>query len=302
MKTRGYFLILLLTAIFGLNSCKEELKKNDPNAGFTQKPSGVFYKLITIGDGNTAPRLGDSLRLKLVFKNDSGVIVYNSSIHSYNGYVGMLMKEKMKYGTLDECFSMLNEGDSAHFKLNSEVVYNHAFNIGPPPGVNKNSLLTVEAKLEKIKTAAQIKTDSISYANWCLEMHIVEEKRLEAYIAEKKLNQLPDSNGLIITGRKQSWGPAISGGKTIFVNYIGKFLDGTVFDNTYLTKEPLEYKVGTPDQLITGLELIVRTMRIGEKVTVIIPSHLAFGSWGSSTGIVPPFTTVMYEVEISQIN
>ena len=43
-------------------------------------------------------------------------------------------------------------------------------------------------------------------------------------------------------------------------------------------------------------------MREGEKAKIIIPSQLAFGENGSSTGIVPPYTSVIYEVTMLKVN
>jgi FKBP-type peptidyl-prolyl cis-trans isomerase len=39
-------------------------------------------------------------------------------------------------------------------------------------------------------------------------------------------------------------------------------------------------------------------MNEGAKAKFIIPSHLAYGEDGSSTGIIPPYTTVIYEIEL----
>ena len=43
-------------------------------------------------------------------------------------------------------------------------------------------------------------------------------------------------------------------------------------------------------------------MSEGEKALVILPSDLAFGETGSSTGIIPPFTSLLFEVELKKIN
>ncbi|PJB13827.1 MAG: peptidylprolyl isomerase, partial [Flavobacteriales bacterium CG_4_9_14_3_um_filter_32_8] len=58
---------------------------------------------------------------------------------------------------------------------------------------------------------------------------------------------------------------------------------------------------GSPDQVIKGLEIAINGMKKGEKSKIIIPSQLAFGEEGSSTQIVPPFTTVIYELEIVNV-
>jgi peptidylprolyl isomerase len=43
-------------------------------------------------------------------------------------------------------------------------------------------------------------------------------------------------------------------------------------------------------------------MNEGEKAKFIIPSQLTYGKKGSSTGIVPPYTTVIYEIELVKLN
>jgi FKBP-type peptidyl-prolyl cis-trans isomerase FkpA len=42
-------------------------------------------------------------------------------------------------------------------------------------------------------------------------------------------------------------------------------------------------------------------MKEGERSLFIIPSKLAFGENGSSTGIIPPFTSVIFEVELIEV-
>lgn len=42
-------------------------------------------------------------------------------------------------------------------------------------------------------------------------------------------------------------------------------------------------------------------MHLKEKMRVIIPSWLAFGARGSAGGHVPPYTTVVYELEVLQL-
>lgn len=296
MRIKSIYYFLITICIVFVYSCKP--KSDKVYNAFTQKPSGIYYQLISLGDGNFTPQKGDSLMLAVIFKNDKGEIVYNSEKDSYLGYVGAKIKERIKFGTLDECFSMLNEGDSAHFKLSAAVVYFNMFSTALPSNVAKNSTLLVEAKLFNIKTNKELRVDSISCDMWCKEMLEVENAYISDYILKNNITQLPDSNGIIILKRTVGKGAKISGGKPIFVHYIGKLLNGKIIDDTYRTKEPLEYKLGTPDQVIDGFEILIRTMRIGEKAEVLIPSNLAFGRYGSSTGIIPPYSPVIYQIEI----
>jgi len=80
-------------------------------------------------------------------------------------------------------------------------------------------------------------------------------------------------------------------GDTVEVNYIGSFLNGTVFDTSYKDvaiqngiydpsrKYPsLKFKIGA-GQVIRGFENSVMGMRVGEEKTVTIPSTLAYGKY-----------------------
>ena len=53
--------------------------------------------------------------------------------------------------------------------------------------------------------------------------------------------------------------------------------------------------------MIDGIERAVRMMREGEVSLFILPSAVAFGAEGSSTGIVPPYTPVIFEIELSEL-
>jgi len=53
--------------------------------------------------------------------------------------------------------------------------------------------------------------------------------------------------------------------------------------------------------LIDGLDEALGRMYEGEKALVILPSELAFGSFGSAGGIIPPYTTLIYELEVLKV-
>ncbi|HEY4798118.1 MAG TPA: FKBP-type peptidyl-prolyl cis-trans isomerase, partial [Bacteroidia bacterium] len=127
-----------------------------------------------------------------------------------------------------------------------------------------------------------------------------EKKNLEKYIADSSITATIISNGIYYIKLREGKGICPDTGSMALINYSGFFLNGRCFDSNYET-QPFEYSVGTEGQLIRGLEIGIRRMHEGEKAKFIIPSHLAFGSTGSTTEIVPPFTTVIYEVELLKV-
>jgi FKBP-type peptidyl-prolyl cis-trans isomerase len=93
-------------------------------------------------------------------------------------------------------------------------------------------------------------------------------------------------------------GALAQAGDTVTVNYVGSFLDGQQFDNSYVTGRPIAFRIGA-GQVIAGIEQGVVGMRVGGKRRLTIPASLAYGSQGR--GPIPPNTPLRFEVELLAI-
>ena len=87
-------------------------------------------------------------------------------------------------------------------------------------------------------------------------------------------------------------------GDKVTIHYKGFFLNGKQFESTYERSQALEFNFGEDGQVINGFKTAISLMNQGAKTKFIIPSQLAFGETGSSTNIVPPYTTLIYEIEL----
>ena len=112
----------------------------------------------------------------------------------------------------------------------------------------------------------------------------------------------PTGSGLYHLKLREGTGKRIEKGDTVTVNYEGRFLNGKFFDSTIRRNQPFQFVYGTEWQVVKGLEEAIGMMHEGEKSLFILPSDLAFGTEGSSTGIIPPFTSLIFEVEILKVN
>ena len=64
-------------------------------------------------------------------------------------------------------------------------------------------------------------------------------------------------------------------GDTVHFHYTGTLSDGTVFDSSE-GREPLTFTLGS-GQIIPGLDAAIDGMAVGDKKTVTIPAHQAYG-------------------------
>jgi peptidylprolyl isomerase len=105
-------------------------------------------------------------------------------------------------------------------------------------------------------------------------------------------------SGLQYTDLVVGKGPLPKSGNTVVVNYTGTFRNGKVFD-TSVGKQPFKFKLGR-GQVIKGWDEGVATMHVGGKRKLVIPPELAYGS-GGYPGVIPPNSTLTFEVELLNI-
>jgi FKBP-type peptidyl-prolyl cis-trans isomerase len=116
-------------------------------------------------------------------------------------------------------------------------------------------------------------------------------------------NTTAPTNGpttLQITEVTVGTGATAVSGDTVSVNYIGAFLDGTIFDSSIARGVPLSFQLGA-SQVIKGFDQGVTGMKVGGRRLVVIPSDLAYGPQGSSNGVIPPNTPLQFQIDLLSI-
>lgn len=159
-----------------------------------------------------------------------------------------------------------------------------------------------------VRHKAIASTDSASlYVRTRVEA--IKEKALEEQYAEyKKQNEdfLADNktkegvkvteSGLQYKVVKQGNGKVPAKTDRVKVHYKGTLIDGTEFDSSYKRKEPTSFRA---DQVIKGWTEALTMMPVGSKWILYIPQELGYGS--RNTGKIKPFSTLIFEVELVDI-
>jgi len=90
-------------------------------------------------------------------------------------------------------------------------------------------------------------------------------------------------------------GNKAEGGRQVSVHYEGSLLNGQVFDS-----EPIAFQLGV-GQVIKGWDEGISLLQVGDKARFVIPSDLGYGSAGAG-GVIPPDATLIFDVELMEVN
>ena len=160
-----------------------------------------------------------------------------------------------------------------------------------------DSLGAIAQKYYDIKAEADRKKYEAEMEKQMEEQYGENKTKGAAFIAEFKQEAgvQTTASGLAYKVLKEGNGNAPAATDMVQVNYVGKLIDGTVFDES--KGKPAEFRV---DGVIKGWTEILQLMKPGGKVKVVIPSDLAYGARYAGEKI-PPFSTLVFEIELVKI-
>ncbi|KAM3077126.1 peptidylprolyl isomerase fpr3 [Clarireedia jacksonii] len=104
-------------------------------------------------------------------------------------------------------------------------------------------------------------------------------------------------DGVKIDDKKLGSGPAAKKGSRVGMRYIGKLLDGKVFDSNKKGK-PFSFKLGA-GEVIQGWDIGIAGMSVGGERRLTIPAHLAYGK--KALPGIPANSTLVFDVKLLEI-
>jgi len=128
----------------------------------------------------------------------------------------------------------------------------------------------------------------------------LEEATTTAGSSEPGGDTITTESGLQYTQIEPGDGPAPKPGDVVTIHYRANFEDGTELSNSYDSGQPISFALGQ-SMVIQGWDEGVALMREGEKAQLIVPPALAFGESGTGDGVVPPNSTMVFEIELVSI-
>lgn len=259
-----------------------------PIKGASRIDKDTYWRLHTLGEGETKPGPHDSVRVRIRIARAGGMA---GSLFSTERWYGM-----KPMGT-SFFFQRLCEGDSATVWLPAAKVPWQALGAPPEMDTVRTGPVQMELALLHIRTPAE--SERLMHEALMARDESDEQRILSSFF-NKDARQWKQAMGIWYRLEGNASGPRVQSGETVTLVWTARFLDtGAVFDEQTEKDGGLTFRLGDPGQVIKGLEVACHLLpAMGGEGQFVIPSALAFGPKGSSSGIVPPWTPVLYRVRV----
>ncbi len=286
MKHNQINLLLFVLLALGLGACnktldftdEEQLEKNEQsiqeylttnNLSATKDTSGMYYiKRVSNPQGDKA-KVGDEVAIYSKIYTLDGTVIDSTETAAKKPL-------RFTFGTnyhlpgVERGISLMQEGEKMTLLLPFYLAFG---NVGYE-NLPAYSPIRVEMELVEVRTEAQQIADYISAKGYTISE--------------------TTPRGVRIIRQKTVAGDTLGKGKTVNVNYVGKFLNEKEFD-----KGSFSITTGNGG-FIVGFEEGISHLRKGEKAILIFPSSLGYGKNGSQNGSIRPYTPLMFEIEVQE--
>ena len=275
-----------------------------------QTLSGIHYRVLTENEDGAAPAPSNVAKLYYRVEQLDGTLIAELDSASERGPVAYTFLYSSSNPNqfhvtlplaLDGMVDLMREGEEYEFFLPSALAY---LDYSLPSVLPANAIVRVRVLLDEVLTVAEQRR---------AEDHIIKD-----YLAAESLTEADSlaSGVYYIETEAGDTSVQVTPTSTVGVRYTGMLLDGTVFDtNTGTNGKLYEFSV-TVQRPIEGFLAGVQQMSLGEKGTILIPSHAAYGQgvfaipqiivkdWlepGSTFSTIPPYAILRFDIEVVTI-
>lgn len=274
---------LAVATVFALGACSKY-------KGFKKDKSGFYYQFHgDIHDTADQPEVGGYVAMLMsMHAGDSTLIPMTPN---------QMLVDSVYEGDIFQAIRMMHVGDSATFILDGPMFYEKMMDGKEYPFGEEP--IYFDIKLLQVVSKAEIEKAQAEYEAQLNERRTKEVAEIDKYLKENS-GMKQTELGVYLKSVKKGTGDKVEPLQTVKVHYTGRFVDGTVFDSSVERGEPFKFTVGA-GQVIPGWDATVADMKVGDKVTVLIPSDLAYGDGSMTYGSIPPYSPLVFDIELLEI-
>ena len=287
-------------------------------SGSKETPSGYKFNVVRKGDGVKIDS-GKFVVMNLLFM-DGKDSVWNDS--KKNGFPAVIQMQGTvpKGDAVLEVIKMLSKGDSVVFKVPAKKLFENTFRQPLPFSVDSASSFTFQIGLSSVLNQEEmnkLQTELVAKQNEKMlqDQKVQLEKDITAiddFLKAKNVTAQTTASGLRYIITKPGTGENAKAGQQVKIDYLGYLLNGKFFDtsieseakkNNLYTQgrpySPLELTVGA-QQVIPGWEEAIQLMNKGSKMTVYIPSTLAYGNQRRGD-VIAENSVLVFDMELIEV-
>jgi len=296
--------ILATIIAVGFAACEKAEQSKFP--GYDEVESGLFVQYLTKNEEGRTVVPGDILTMYMKYTTEDDSILFESTQDPRP--VQMKVDTGKFEGDFMGVFIGMNEGDSVSVMVNADTFYLKSAGYPEVPKfIDSASFLKFTIALHTVESLEEMQARRVEEQ----KVEFDKEKEILAqYLSDNNITTEPTASGLIFIPGSAGSGAAAEAGKRVSVNYKGYLLDGTYFDtsdeeaakangvyNPNRNYEPYSFTLGNRE-VIPGWDEGIAMMSEGGTATLIVPSSLAYGANPRPGGVIQPFNTLIFEVEL----
>lgn len=285
-----FFTVLVVLAVF-MTACSDGQFK-----GYTEDASGLKYKILFDNGDTTRANDGDIVVASINY------LTLNDSSFSPQGNtepIQIRMRESVYPGDIWAGLRLLGVGDSASFVTSVDSFFTVLSHSPIPEFLDSGSYFYMHVKVVDIMNQAEQQQKQLEQM---AEMKKTEDAVIQKYLTDNNVSVAPDTNGIYITKMKAGKGKSVNAGDYAKINISFK-VAGTDRDiyNTFEAEggKGMEFLVGTGNFGV-GIDKVLMQAKVGDKLSILTPSEMAFGARGAQ-GVIPPFSPIEYVVEVLDV-
>ena len=271
---------LATTLLFTFGACSKY-------KGFKKHASGLYYQFYEQNDTADQPQTGDLVGVLMSLRAGDSLLIPMMP--------NEMIMDSLYEGDIFEAIRMMHVGDSATFILDGKQFFEKMMNPSQEYEFGDDPLY-FDVKLYGLMKKADFEKARAEFDAQLDERKVKEVEEIDEYLQKHPgMKQTP--MGVYVKTVKKGNGAKVEPLQQVKVHYTGRFTDGTVFDSSVERGTPFTFTVGA-GEVIPGWDATVSEMKVGDKVTVLIPSSMAYGEGRQG---IPPYSPLEFDIELLEI-